>query len=142
MTTTFCIYNRYDINKYLVGTLEKKKLFLNCRYYTEYPRCQLTARQVNGRLVLEGVLRIYWGTDHSIRLKQYEDNRVINRLVSLWLLLFLIQKLFFWIVYKCFITSTFICLNWRYSYWKWTTNNFFDSSMFWCLFKVRRPLQG
>ena len=62
------------------------------RYYNEYPRCQLTVRQVNGRLVLEGVLRIYWGTDHSIRLKQYEDNRVINRLVNIFQKL----KIFYW----------------------------------------------
>jgi len=49
------------------------------KYYTDTARCQLLSREVNERLVLEGVLKVYWGTECSIRLKEYGDNRVINR---------------------------------------------------------------
>ena len=33
--------------------------------------------QVNGRLVLEGVLRVHWGVENSIRLREFDDKRVI-----------------------------------------------------------------
>lgn len=45
-------------------------------------RLQLTAREVNGRLVLEGVLRVYWGVEHSIRIKEFDDKRPIAGAVS------------------------------------------------------------
>ena len=35
--------------------------------------------QVNGRLVLEGVLRICWGVEHSIRIKEFDDKRLIAK---------------------------------------------------------------
>ena len=35
--------------------------------------------QVNGRLVLEGVLRICWGVEHSIRIKEFDDKRLISK---------------------------------------------------------------
>lgn len=35
-------------------------------------------REVNGRLVLAGVLRIFWGIDHSIRLREFDDTRPIT----------------------------------------------------------------
>jgi len=35
--------------------------------------------EVNGRFVLEGVLRIYWGVQRSIRVKEFEDKRVIAK---------------------------------------------------------------
>ena len=42
-------------------------------------RLGITHREVNGRLVMEGVLRVYWGVDHSIRLREYDDKRVIAK---------------------------------------------------------------
>ncbi len=35
------------------------------------------SRQVNGRLILDGVLRVCWGIENSIRLKEFDDKRVI-----------------------------------------------------------------
>ena len=40
---------------------------------------QVSSREVNGRLVLEGVLTIYWGTETTVRLAETVDNRVIAR---------------------------------------------------------------
>ena len=40
---------------------------------------QVSSREVNGRLVLEGVLTIYWGTETTVRLAETADNRVIAR---------------------------------------------------------------
>ncbi len=34
---------------------------------------------MNGRFVLEGVLRIYWGVQRSIRVKEFEDKRPIAK---------------------------------------------------------------
>ena len=39
----------------------------------------MSSREVNGRLVLEGVLTIYWGTETTVRLAETADNRVIAR---------------------------------------------------------------
>ena len=39
----------------------------------------MSSREVNGRLVLEGVLTIYWGTETTVRLAETVDNRVIAR---------------------------------------------------------------
>lgn len=49
------------------------------RYYVNSPRCGLVSREVNSRLVLEGVLKVYWGVDSSIRLKEFDDNRPFTR---------------------------------------------------------------
>ena len=43
----------------------------------EGERMGVTHREVNGRLVLAGVLRIFWGIDHSIRLREFDDARLI-----------------------------------------------------------------
>ena len=40
-------------------------------------RHEVTSREVNGRLVLEGVVRVYWGVEHSIRIKEFDDQRPI-----------------------------------------------------------------
>ena len=45
---------------------------------TEGERMGLSHREVNGRLVLAGVLRIFWGIDHSIRLREFDDKRIIT----------------------------------------------------------------
>ena len=34
------------------------------------------SREVNGRLVLEGVLKLYWGIHSSIQLKEDDDQRL------------------------------------------------------------------
>ncbi len=39
-------------------------------------------RQVNGRLILDGVLRVCWGIENSIRLKEFDDKRVIAATTS------------------------------------------------------------
>lgn len=49
------------------------------RYYVNSPRCGLVSREVNSRLVLEGVLKVYWGVDSSIRLKEFDDNRPFTK---------------------------------------------------------------
>lgn len=38
---------------------------------------EVKAREVNGRLVLEGALRIYWGIQGVIHLKEDDDQRVV-----------------------------------------------------------------
>ena len=40
-------------------------------------RLVLTSREVNDRLVIEGVLRIFWSIQHSIRVKEEHDQRPI-----------------------------------------------------------------
>jgi len=49
------------------------------RYYENTPKNQISSREVNGRHVLEGIIKIYWGTEGSIRLKQSDDTRLISR---------------------------------------------------------------
>ncbi|KAK2726268.1 ras association domain-containing protein 4-like [Artemia franciscana] len=36
----------------------------------------LKSREVNGRMVLEGVLKVYWGVQHTIYLKEQDDQRL------------------------------------------------------------------
>lgn len=36
----------------------------------------IKSREVNGRLVLEGVLRLYWGVQSAIQLKEDDDQRL------------------------------------------------------------------
>lgn len=38
---------------------------------------EVKAREVNGRLVLEGALRIYWGIQGVIHLKEDDDQRTV-----------------------------------------------------------------
>ena len=40
------------------------------------------SREVNGRLVLEGVLRLYWGVHSAIQLKEDDDQRLPSNLDS------------------------------------------------------------
>ncbi len=40
-------------------------------------RLGISHREVNGRLVLSGVLRVYWGIENSIRLREFDDRRPI-----------------------------------------------------------------
>jgi len=37
----------------------------------------ITPKQVNGRLILEGALRIYWGVRGVIHLKEDDDQRTV-----------------------------------------------------------------
>jgi len=57
----------------------RKKLKEFNQHYKDRPRSQVSSREVNGRLVLEGVLTIYWGTETTVRLAETADNRVIAR---------------------------------------------------------------
>lgn len=43
-------------------------------------KMDLVHREVNSRLVLEGVLRVYWGVDTSIRLREFDDKRIIAKM--------------------------------------------------------------
>jgi len=36
----------------------------------------IKSREVNGRLILEGVLKLYWGIHSSIQLKEDDDQRL------------------------------------------------------------------
>lgn len=36
----------------------------------------MKSREVNGRLILEGVLRLYWGVHSAIQLKEDDDQRL------------------------------------------------------------------
>lgn len=36
----------------------------------------IKSREVNGRLILEGVLRLYWGVHSAIQLKEDDDQRL------------------------------------------------------------------
>ena len=40
------------------------------------------SREVNGRLVLEGVLRLYWGVHSAIQLKEDDDQRLPSNIES------------------------------------------------------------
>jgi len=57
----------------------RKKLKEFNQHYKDRPKSQVSSREVNGRLVLEGVLTIYWGTETTVRLAETADNRVIAR---------------------------------------------------------------
>ena len=47
-------------------------------YYKNVTKNQISSREVNGRFVFEGIMKVYWGTEASVRLKEYDDTRVIN----------------------------------------------------------------
>ena len=47
-------------------------------YYADNARSQVASREVNGRLILEGIIKVYWGTEASVRLKEFDDTRLSN----------------------------------------------------------------
>ena len=47
-------------------------------FYRDNARSQVASREVNGRLILEGIIKVYWGTEASIRLKEFDDTRLSN----------------------------------------------------------------
>ena len=66
-------------------------------YYVDNPKSQVSAREVNGRLILEGILKVvmttvnmmmmwmtvnkvYWGTEASVRLKEFDDTRLSSNM--------------------------------------------------------------
>ena len=79
------IYRNIYFFFFRTGTLvlQEQELFKKVKLYNDYmennktQRLILTSREVNGRLVLEGVLRIFWGLHHSIRVKEEHDLRPI-----------------------------------------------------------------
>ena len=48
------------------------------QFYGSVTKCQISSREVNGRHVLEGIIKVYWGTEASVRLKEYDDTRLIR----------------------------------------------------------------
>jgi len=56
----------------------KTKLDEYNNYYNKVTKNQISSREVNGRFVLEGIIKVYWGTEASVRLKEFDDTRVIN----------------------------------------------------------------
>ena len=42
----------------------------------------IKSREVNGRLVLEGVLRLYWGVQSAIQLKEDDDQRLPSNIAE------------------------------------------------------------
>ena len=57
----------------------KTKLAEYNAFYSTLAKNQISWREVNGRLVLEGIIKVYWGTEASVRLKEWDDARVISR---------------------------------------------------------------
>lgn len=74
-----------EYNTYL-ETSDCARLGISYREVRKSPKhnCSCTTKfnpvvKVNGRLVLEGVLRVFWGVAHSIRLREYDDQRPIAK---------------------------------------------------------------
>ncbi|KAK6634060.1 hypothetical protein RUM44_004668 [Polyplax serrata] len=58
--------------------LEQKLKAFNAFYDGKNGKsCEIRSREVNGRLVLEGALRIYWGVIGMIHLKEDDDQRTV-----------------------------------------------------------------
>jgi len=63
--------------------LHHQELVKKVKHYNDHmenngaSRLVLTSREVNDRLVIEGVLRIFWSIQHSIRVKEEHDQRPI-----------------------------------------------------------------
>ncbi|XP_071523810.1 uncharacterized protein Rassf isoform X1 [Panulirus ornatus] len=62
------------------GQVKRSHLEGNLKAYNQYYEGkpgELKSREANGRLILEGVLRIYWGVRNIIHLKEEDDQRTI-----------------------------------------------------------------
>ena len=73
----------FNQEKALVGAFSvitnlRMELF-EALFYSTVAKNQISWREVNGRLVLEGIIKVYWGTEASVRLKEWDDARVISR---------------------------------------------------------------
>jgi Ras association domain-containing protein 2/4 len=55
--------------------LETKLKTYNCFFNSK--SLEVRSREVNGRFVLEGALRIYWGIQGAIHLKEDDDQRTV-----------------------------------------------------------------
>lgn len=47
------------------------------QFFSNNKSLEVKAREVNGRIVLEGALRIYWGIQGVIHLKEDDDQRTV-----------------------------------------------------------------
>lgn len=50
------------------------------KQYNEYfdnKSHEIRGREVNGRIILEGALRVYWGVQNMIHLKEDDDQRTV-----------------------------------------------------------------
>ncbi|XP_050428359.1 ras association domain-containing protein 4 [Adelges cooleyi] len=73
-------------NKYPFGpNVERSELEEKLKKYNKYfegRSGEIRSREVNGRLVLEGALRIYWAVTDIIHLKEDDDQRIKNRILK------------------------------------------------------------
>ncbi|CAG0921698.1 unnamed protein product [Notodromas monacha] len=72
-------HSSFGKNKSTPDNIKKSHLESKVRLYNQFwegRRGELSVREVNGRLVLEGVLRIYWNVSQEIRLKEDDDRRI------------------------------------------------------------------
>ena len=58
----------------------KRRLDEYNAYYTDNAKSQVSWREVNGRFILEGIIKVYWGTEASVRLKEFDDTRLSNNI--------------------------------------------------------------
>lgn len=74
----FFIYFFRTYNNTPRSHLEQKLRAFNAFYDGKNGKsCEIRSREVNGRLVLEGALRIYWGVIGMIHLKEDDDQRTV-----------------------------------------------------------------
>ncbi|KAL4141507.1 hypothetical protein QTP88_004136 [Uroleucon formosanum] len=72
-------------NKYPFGpNVERSELDEKLKTYNKYYEGrsgEIRSREVNGRPILEGALRIYWAVTDMIHLKEDDDQRIKNRIL-------------------------------------------------------------
>ncbi|XP_060878792.1 ras association domain-containing protein 4 isoform X1 [Metopolophium dirhodum] len=72
-------------NKYPFGpNVERSELDEKLKMYNKYYEGrsgEIRSREVNGRPILEGALRIYWAVTDMIHLKEDDDQRIKNRIL-------------------------------------------------------------
>ena len=60
--------------------IPKTQIELKLKTYNQFynnKSLEVKSREINGRLVLEGALRIYWGIQGVIHLKEDDDQRTV-----------------------------------------------------------------
>ncbi|XP_076047160.1 ras association family member [Oratosquilla oratoria] len=63
------------------GQVKRSHLEVKLKTYNQHCEgkpVELKSREANGRIILEGVLRIYWGVRSTIHLKEEDDQRTIT----------------------------------------------------------------
>ncbi|XP_050525973.1 ras association domain-containing protein 6 [Daktulosphaira vitifoliae] len=75
------IENKYPFGPNVERSEVEEKLKIYNKYY-EGKSGEIRSREVNGRPVLEGALRIYWAVTDMIHLKEDDDQRIKNRILK------------------------------------------------------------